>query len=94
MPNRLRGLYAITPETPDGEQLLADLGIYHNGRLGRFQSVETHPETRREGIAGWLVYQASQFALARFPIQQLVIVAEADSAPARLYQSVGYRFAE
>ena len=25
MPNRLRGLYAITPETPDGARLLADV---------------------------------------------------------------------
>lgn len=77
-----------------GGQMVADLGVYHNGVLGRFQSVETHPDFRRQGIAGWLVYQASLYALSNFPIQRLVIVADADSAPARLYQSLGYQFTE
>lgn len=77
-----------------GDQLVADLGIFHNHTLARFQSVETLPEFRRQGIAGTLVYEASRYALKHYPIQTLVIVADHDSAPARLYASVGYRMAE
>lgn len=77
-----------------GNRLVADLGIFHNHTLARFQSVETSPEFRRLGIAGTLVYEASRYALEHYPIKTLVIVADQDSAPARLYASVGYRLAE
>ena len=74
-----------------GRQLVADLGIYHNQVLGRFQSVETHPDYRRQGIGGTLVFEAARYALTHFGINTLVIVADADSAPARLYGWVGFQ---
>lgn len=77
-----------------GEQLVADLGIYHDGELGRYQNVETHPDYRRQGIAGTLVYQASCYALEQFHLKGLVIVADYEGAPARLYRSLGFEYRE
>lgn len=72
-------------------RLVADLGIFHDEGLGRFQSVETHPEFRRRGIAGTLIYAAGRQAVAAYGLHTLVIVAEQASAPARLYRSLGFR---
>jgi predicted GNAT family acetyltransferase len=69
---------------------VADLGIFHRDGIGRFQSVETHPDFRRQGIAGRLVYEAADRALAETALESLILVAEAESAPERLYRSVGF----
>jgi GNAT superfamily N-acetyltransferase len=78
----------------DGERLVGDLGIFVSEELGRYQSVQTHPDFRRRGIAGALVYQAGCYAFKNHDIERLVIVAEADSSPQRLYQSIGFQFTE
>jgi GNAT superfamily N-acetyltransferase len=77
-----------------GDRLVGDLGIFHNHDLGRYQSIQTHPDFRRRGIAGALVYTAAQFALEQYNLEILVIVAEADSPAERLYKSIGFQFAE
>lgn len=77
-----------------GPQLVADLGIFHDQELGRFQSVATHPQFRRRGIAGTLVYEAARQALTQYNLERLVIVADEGSAPARLYGSVGFETVE
>jgi GNAT superfamily N-acetyltransferase len=77
-----------------GETLVADLGIYHTGDLGRFQTVETHPDYRRRGYAGTLVFQAARHALGAMGLTTLVLVADADSPAERLYRSVGFIPAE
>jgi ribosomal protein S18 acetylase RimI-like enzyme len=77
-----------------GERLVADLGIFHTGSLGRYQSVQTHPDFRRRGCAGTLVYEASRYAINRYGLETLVIVAETDSGAGRLYQSLGFAAAE
>ena len=71
-------------------KMVADLGIFHQDGLGRYQSVETHPDFRRRGVAGTLIYAAGCQAMAEHGLRTLVIVAEADSAPQRLYQSLGF----
>jgi hypothetical protein len=38
-----------------------------------------------------MVFEAARYALTHFGIHTLVIVADVDSAPARLYGSVGFR---
>lgn len=73
-----------------GTVLVADLGIFHTGDLGRFQSVETHPAHRRRGYAGTLVYRAARHALAHMGVGTLVLVADAGSPAERLYRSVGF----
>lgn len=77
-----------------GDRLVADLGIFHDGSIARFQNVETHPDFRRRGIAATLVYRSSLYALEHYAVRSLVIVADRDSAPARMYAGVGYRLAE
>jgi GNAT superfamily N-acetyltransferase len=74
-----------------GDQLVADLGVFHDHRgLGRYQSVETHPDFRRRGIAGRMVYEAGVQAMTEHGLDTLVIIAEADSSPSRLYESAGF----
>ena len=77
-----------------GGQLIADLGLFHSGGIGRFQSVETHPDFRRRGIAGTLIVTAGRHATSRYGLHTLVIVAEQDSSAARLYASLGFQPAE
>ncbi len=59
-----------------GGRLVADLGLFRDGELGRYQSVETHPEFRRRGIAGTMVYEAGRQSMAKYGLKTLVIVAE------------------
>jgi GNAT superfamily N-acetyltransferase len=77
-----------------GERLVGDLGIFCSGDLGRYQSVQTHHDFRRRGIAGALVFQAAQYAFANHDIDRLVIVAEANSPAQGLYQSIGFQLTE
>jgi ribosomal protein S18 acetylase RimI-like enzyme len=76
------------------QQMVADLGLFHDGSLGRYQSVETHPDFRSQGIAGTLVYQAGCMAKAEYDLYTLVIVADQDSSAARLYQALGFQLTE
>lgn len=77
-----------------GGILVADLGIYRDDAVGRFQTVETHPGYRRRGLAGTLVHQAARHALGEMGIDVLVLVADADSQAERIYRSVGFLPAE
>jgi predicted GNAT family acetyltransferase len=77
-----------------GRQLVADLGLFHHEGVGRYQSVETHTDFRRRGIAGTLVYAAGCQAKADYDLHTLVIVAEQASSPARLYESLGFQLTE
>ncbi len=70
--------------------LRSSLGIViDEAGLARYQSVETHPDWRRRGLAGTLVHLAGTCALAR-GADTLVIVAEAQGAAIRLYRSLGF----
>lgn len=77
-----------------GDRLVADLGIFYTEELARYQSVQTHPDFRKRGIAGALVYNAAIYALENFKIETLVIVADVDSPAERLYKSIGFQFTE
>jgi ribosomal protein S18 acetylase RimI-like enzyme len=73
-----------------GDELVADLGLFHDDGLARYQSVGTHPDYRRHGIASNLVYQAGLYAFEHHAIDALVIVADEGSAASRLYRSLGF----
>jgi predicted GNAT family acetyltransferase len=74
-----------------GGKMVADLGVFHDRRgLGRYQSVETHPDFRSRGIAGRLVYDAGLQAMLEHGLHTLVIITDADSSPSRIYASVGF----
>lgn len=71
-------------------KLVADLGIYRDGAVGRFQSVETHPDFRRQGICGTLVYRTAQFAFNDMELTELVMVADENYHAGKIYESVGF----
>lgn len=74
-----------------GEQLVGDLGIFHENGIGRYQNVGTHPNFRKQGICGTLVYQSGLIALRDYKIQYLVMEADPDYHAARIYESVGFK---
>jgi ribosomal protein S18 acetylase RimI-like enzyme len=71
-------------------KLVGDLGLFRNGATGRFQSVETSPEFRRQGICGRLVYEAAQFGFQNMGLTELVMVADENYHAAKIYESVGF----
>jgi ribosomal protein S18 acetylase RimI-like enzyme len=77
-----------------GDRLAADLGVFRKERLGRYQAVQTHPEFRNRGIAGTLICQAAEDAFARYGLETLVIVSEADTPADRLYVNCGFQATE
>ncbi len=79
----------------DDGHLVAQLGVMRAGPgTVRYQDVETHPQWRRRGLAGALVYLAGVHALAWSGVRTLVIVAEPEGDAIRLYRSAGFADAE
>lgn len=78
----------------DGETLAADLGIFTDGRIARFQSVETSASYRRRGLCSALVVHALDWAHQRAPQARPVIVAEAEGDAGRLYRRIGFALVE
>ena len=74
-----------------GKHLVADLGVFAVEEIGRFQNVGTHPDYRRRGICGALVYHASQYAFQQKKILTLVMVADENYHAANIYESVGFQ---
>jgi GNAT superfamily N-acetyltransferase len=73
------------------EQLQSGLGIFSAGSgTARFQSVETHPAHRRQGLAGNLLIAAGQYAHTRLRAGTLVIAAEPDYPAINIYRSLGF----
>lgn len=75
-------------------QLVADLGIFYSGTVGRYQVVETHPNYRRRGIGGALLFEAGRLSIEDRNLDKLLIVAEEGAAAARLYGTLGFRKVE
>ena len=74
-----------------GDELVSTAGIFvtHAG-IARFQSVETHPKHRRQGLAAAVVHAAGEHALATYGIEVLVIAAEAEGDAIRIYRRLGF----
>ncbi|MHB8246966.1 MAG: GNAT family N-acetyltransferase [Acidimicrobiales bacterium] len=71
--------------------LVASLGVVTDGSgLGRYQSVETHPAHRRQGMARTLVRFGGADAHDRLGARTLVIVADPNGPAIDLYHSVGF----
>jgi len=74
----------------DGE-LAAQLGVFSGGTgIARYQDVETHPDARRQGLAGTLVFHAARYAIDQLGATTLVIVTDPGESAIRVYRSVGF----
>ena len=74
-----------------GDELVADMGIFHRRGISRFQEVSTHPKHRREGICAALVHFVSCAEQAVRPGAKMVILADRGEPAERIYKSLGYR---
>lgn len=75
--------------------LVSTLGVVCAGsRTVRYQHVQTHPEHRRQGLAGRLVAAASRTARTRWDVERFVIVADPDGPAINLYRSLGFNDTE
>ena len=62
--------------------------------VARFQSVETHPDHRRKGLAAAVVHAAGRHALDRLGVRTLVIVADTDGDAIGIYRRLGFTDSE
>lgn len=76
------------------EELVADLGIFFEDGVGRFQNVSTKEAYRRQGICGTLVHHAANYAFKRHKAKRLIMEADEDYIAARIYESVGFKAIE
>lgn len=76
----------------DRGDLVGSLGLVALGARGRYQDVQTAATHRKRGIASALLAAAAREVLPA--IEQLVIVAEPESAAARVYERAGFRTIE
>lgn len=74
----------------DGDLLVADMGLFHDGTIGRFQSVETRASYRNRGICAGLLTHVVDWARAINPRMRLLIAADAGGAPRRIYERAGF----
>ncbi len=77
-----------------GNKLVADMGLYFDDTIGRFQSVETHPDHRRQGIARALVQWVSNWGFLHRPGATLMIHADHGEVAETIYKSLGFRETE
>ncbi len=78
-----------------GRDLVAQLGLITDGSgVARYQNVETHPDWRRRGLAGTLVWHAGQHGLGPLGAGTLVMVADPLANAIKVYRSVGFTDAE
>jgi ribosomal protein S18 acetylase RimI-like enzyme len=76
-------------------RLVSGMGLFTDGSgLARFQAVATHPDFRRQGLAGTLVHHVGRYGLGELGATALVMVADPDDVAIRVYRSVGFHDAE
>jgi ribosomal protein S18 acetylase RimI-like enzyme len=76
------------------DELVADLGIFFENDVGRFQNVSTKEAFRRQGICGTLVHHAANYAFKQHKAKSLIMEADEDYIAARIYESVGFKAIE
>lgn len=69
----------------------SSMGLFVRDGLGRFQAVDTHPDFRRQGLAGTLLYHVAQKGFFEMGAKDLVIVADENYFAKDIYASVGFR---
>ena len=73
------------------DRLVSTAGIFATeDGVARFQSVETHPDHRRRGLAAAVVHSAGQHALDQLGVRTLVIAADTDGDAIGIYRRLGF----
>ncbi|KZK90042.1 hypothetical protein PsAD5_04474 [Pseudovibrio sp. Ad5] len=78
----------------DGDLLVADLGIYTDAAVSRFQEVETRPSHRKRGICAALVTAGVDWAKAQAPATIPVLQAHSYGPAGRIYRRCGFEHRE
>lgn len=73
-----------------GDCLVAELGIYWDRDVARFNNVGTRASHRRRGACSTLVYEASKATFSDMKRKTLVLEALSGGEAARLYGTVGF----
>ena len=73
----------------EGELLVGACGFADCGHLGRFQSVQTHPEFRRRGVCSSLAAVVAADGLKR-GLRRVLLAAEPDGPALGTYRRVGF----
>jgi ribosomal protein S18 acetylase RimI-like enzyme len=73
-----------------GEALAADCGLVHDGAMGRFQYVQTHPDWRRRGLCRALIALVCRDAFERLGLRRLVMCADPHDVAIGIYRSSGF----
>ena len=73
-----------------GDVLAANCGLVHDGRLGRFQFVETQPAWRRRGLCRALVHHVCRHAFGTLGLRRLVMCADPHDMAIGIYRSLGF----
>lgn len=71
-------------------RLVAECGVFIFDGIGRYQVVGTHPEFRRRGICGNLIFESARWAFEHGGARMLVMVADPEYHAAKIYESVGF----
>lgn len=74
--------------------LVADLGLFLDGELARYQRVQTHPDHRRKGLCATLVTHAAEWARRERGAEVFLLVADPGGAAGRVYRSLGFEVEE
>jgi GNAT superfamily N-acetyltransferase len=74
-----------------GDMLVSSMGLFVRDGLGRFQSVDTHPDHRGRGYASTLLRQVAAEGLTAMGAHTLVIVADLEGPASRIYRAAGFR---
>ena len=71
-------------------RLVAECGLYCFNGVGRYQAVGTHPDFRKKGICGNLIYESAKLSFETLGAKTLVMVADPEYHAAKVYESVGF----
>lgn len=84
-----RAVFALAPDAK-GHPAATGVGVAHGGRLGLF-NIATHPDARRQGLAGAVVRALCEWERAQ-ELAEGYLQVSAGNAPARaLYERLGFR---
>jgi GNAT superfamily N-acetyltransferase len=76
-------------------RLVSSLGLIRTDpTTARYQDVATHPDYRRQGLAGQLIYQSSRYGADQLGVRRLVIVADPDYHAIDIYCRLGFSVGE